>query len=204
MEERKPAAVKRQLWKTNTDGTIRTPLTRNAVNRQGFKCVKLVQDRLQWRPMLSMVLKLWVLPTEYRGRQFQYTPHATSTPPHRYADTPNKACSSSAGPNRPPPPHIYIQGARQVLELKTNNWCCQRAWEEQNFRVRVHKFSKKLRRDLEILGARGGEMSKSYTGDPQMLGTTKQNPVSRNLEDVYEPEADASAHSGQSDDPVTT
>jgi len=31
------------------------PLARNAVSRQGFRCIELVQDGLQWRTMLSVV-----------------------------------------------------------------------------------------------------------------------------------------------------
>ena len=55
MEDRKGAAVKRQLGKTENDSTIIIPLARNAISRYGFRCIALVKDRLQWHSMLSAV-----------------------------------------------------------------------------------------------------------------------------------------------------
>jgi hypothetical protein len=42
MEEREVAAVKRQLGKTENNGTIIIPLARNARSRRGFRYMKLV------------------------------------------------------------------------------------------------------------------------------------------------------------------
>jgi hypothetical protein len=54
MEEPKGEAVKRQLEKTENNGTIIIPLARDERSRRGFMCVKLVQDQLQWRSMLPV------------------------------------------------------------------------------------------------------------------------------------------------------